>query len=158
MPIGRPSNDRQLNPRLGPRGQRGESVCIMYTKTRRIRRESGQRAGSGSPRRRKREKTRDEKEEEQEVEVEVEVEGEEEADSRMNTILLLSAEPAASSVRCSSSCGQELLPFFVLSSSLPPPPLANSSLTRLWNKLAVLGLFQRAMGNREGGGVVCQKK
>ena len=63
MPIGRPSNDRQLNPRLGPRGQRGGSVCIMYTKTRRAWRESGQHAGNGSPRRRKREKTRAGKEE-----------------------------------------------------------------------------------------------
>lgn len=40
-----------------------------------------------------------------------------------------------------------------LSSPIPPPPpsstLANSSLTRLWNKLAVLGLFQRTM-EKEG--------
>lgn len=146
MPIGRPSNDRQLNPRLDPRGQRGGSVCIMYTKTRRIWRESGQRASNGSPRQRKREKTRPGKEER------------ERKRRRRRSRQPNEYNIVAIRRTCRKFCSlQQLLravappflrPFFVTASST----LANNSLTRLWNKLAVLGLFQRAMGKRERAG------
>lgn len=73
-------------------------------------------------------------------------EEEEEADSRMNAILLLSAE-RPQVLFAAPACSAPLLLL------VPPPPpsstLANSSLTRLWNKLAVLGLFQRTV-EKEG--------